>query len=216
MSRFNDYAKRADAAAKAAFKEYREAERAYREAEKKVNSIPKGTNGVLPKYQADHARAQADFYEKRDAYKAAHNKFINSENVLAGIRRELAAEINEAYAADPAAMDSNTIELLKSGVLNADEYVRMFEKAENEGNHTMARMIGKYADDAAAAITDRNGRNDPNALLLRRVAHAGKANDGREYLEAFDSIANVYHRCTRNGALIDSWDDLVGEVVSDF
>lgn len=99
MSRFNKYARRLDEEAKKAFEEYRKAEREYHEAEKKVNSYPKGLYGVVPQYQAEHARAQADFFEKRDAYKAAHSKFKGGSKVLSDIRSELEEAVNSVYAA---------------------------------------------------------------------------------------------------------------------
>lgn len=216
MSKFNKYARQADEAAKAAFKEYREAEAAYREAQKKVESYPKNFNGVMPQYQAEHARAQADFYEKRDAYTAARNKFTNSKALFADIRKDLEADIEGIYKADPASMDSNTLELMKSGILTGSEYADLLEKAQDAENYTMVRLIGKYARDAAQARGDRFGQNDSEARLLRMVDETSRASDGSVYLDTFDQIVSVYDRCTNNTGLIDKWDGLVGDAVAEF
>lgn len=216
MSRFNKYARRLDEEAKKAFEEYRKAEREYHEAEKKVNSYPKGLDGVVPQYQAEHARAQADFFEKRDAYKAAHSKFKGGSKVLSDIRSELEEAVNSVYAADPEKMDANTLELIRSGILNADEYTKLLEKAQSTENYTMCRLIGRYAADAAAARADKFGNNDPEARQLRAVAAEGNTSNGSEYLDAFDSLANVFDRCTNNTALIDSWDSIVSEAIEEF
>lgn len=216
MSRFNEYARRLNHEAKKAFAEYRKAEHDYHEAEQTVNSFPKGIDGVYPKYQAEHARARARFYEMRTAYNAAYNKFRSMSKVFLDIRNELEEAINNVYAADPTEMDTNALELIRSGILNADEYTKLMEKAQSTDNFTMARLIGKYAADAADAIADKNGSNDPEARQLRAVAAEGSTSNGREYLDAFDSLVNVFDRCTNNTALIDRWDSIVSETIEEF
>ena len=42
-----------------------------------------------------------------------------------------------------------TLELLRSGIMSADEYSRLIDAAASNGNHTMVRLIAKNAADMA-------------------------------------------------------------------
>ena len=118
---------------------------------------------VDAQYAAKSARAQADFLEAKEAYRKAKGVLESHKSEIAALRKELVAELDDHYAADPAALDSNTLELLKSGVLKANEYAKLMDKAQAAGNHTMARMIGKYAADAAEEGGNKYGQNSEQA-----------------------------------------------------
>ena len=132
------------------------------------------------------------------------------------MRGELAAEIESAYSVDPAQLDNNTLELLKSGILSGSEYAKLLNAAQAAGNPTMVRLIGKYAQDAADAAATKYGQSDRAAAELRAVAYQSKANTGSAHLEAFDYLADVYRRCTNNPAMIGHWDELTAEAVQNF
>ena len=216
MTKFNSYARKLDEQAKAAFKEYREAEAAYKKADKERSRYPQKAGYVTPEYAAKSARAQADFLEARQAFETARRKFRDSDTQFKGMRKELEAAINDAYSADPAHLDANTMELLKSGIMTSHDYNKLLEQARADNNPTMVRIIGKYADNAAKARGEKYGQNDHEAQALRATVYNSKTYTGDDRLEAFDTMVNVYHRCTKNPAMIDKWDGLLGETIEAF
>jgi hypothetical protein len=70
------------------------------------------------------------------------------------LRKELVAAVDEAFRVDPAQIESATLELLKCGICTPDEYGVLLNKAATAGNVNMARLIGKYAENAAAAAQE--------------------------------------------------------------
>ena len=216
MSKFNSYAKRLDEQAKAAFKAYRDAEAAYKKAEAKAKEYPQRNGFVNADYAAKCARAQADFLEAKQAYETARRTFRDSDTQFNAMRKELAAAIDDAYSADPAQLDSNTLELLKSGILTGSEYTKLLEQAKAASNATMVRMIGKYAGDAAKARGESHGMNDREAQALRVAEYNSRSYTGGDRLQAFDNMVELYHRCTNNPAMIDHWDEFTAETVENF
>jgi len=216
MSKFNSYAKKVDEMAKAAFEAYRKAETAYKKAEEKARQYPQRNGFVDAEYAAKSARAQADFLEAKQAYEAAKRTFRDSETQFNGMRNELAAAIEDAYSADPAQLDTATLELLKSGILNAGEYTKLLEQAKAASNPTMVRMIGKYAGDAAKARGESHGMNDREATALRMAEYNSRSYTGGDRLQAFDNMVELYHRCTNNPGMIDHWDEFTAETVENF
>ena len=208
MSKFNSYGKKVNEIATAAFEEYRKAEKAYKAAEETARKYPQRHGTIDAQYAAKSARAQADFLEAKEAFKKAKEAFSSHNKEIAALRKELAAEIDDHYAADPAALDGNTLELLKSGVLKASEYSRLMSKAQSDGNYTMARMISKYASDAAAEMGKRYGDNSAEAREMRAISYAAQQNNGGDTMARFDLMADVYSRATNNPGMIDHWAEL--------
>ena len=216
MSQFNSYARKLDEQAKAAFKAYRDAEAAYKKSEAKANEYPRRNGFVNADYAAKCARAQADFLEAKQAYETARRTFRDSDTQFNAMRKELAAAIDDAYSAAPAQLDSNTLELLKSGILTGSEYTKLLEQAKAASNATMVRMIGKYAGDAAKARGESHGMNDREAQALRVAEYNSRSYTGGDRLEAFDNMVSLYHRCTNNPGMIDHWDEFTAETVENF
>lgn len=217
MGAFNNYAKKLDEIAQKAFSEYREAEAAYRKAEEKAKAYPPQSGITTTDYAAKAARAQADFLEAKAAYENSRRHFGEAEAVtIKELRHELETAVNDAYSADPTKLDSNTLELLKSGILNSREYARLMTAAQAASNPTMVRIIGKYAQDAADAMGAKYGQNDQKTRDLYNVAYQSRAYTGSTYLDNFDVVTDVFNRCTRNPALIDKWDALTGEIINQF
>ena len=216
MSKFNSYAKKLDEQARAAFKAYRDAEAAYKKAEQKAREYPQRNGMVNADYAAKSARAQADFLEAKQAFDAARRAFRDSDTQFNGMRRELAAAIDDAYSADPAQLDTATLELLKSGILTGSEYAKLLEQAKAASNPTMVRMIGRYAGEAAKARGESHGMNDREATALRMAEYNSRSYTGGDRLQAFDNMVELYHRCTNNPAMIDHWDEFTAETVENF
>ena len=216
MSKFNSYARKVDEIAKAAFEDYRKAEQAYKKAEEQARKYPQRHGMVDAQYAAKSARAQADFLEAKQAFDAARRAFRDSDTQFNGMRRELAAAIDDAYSADPAQLDTATLELLKSGILTGSEYAKLLEQAKAASNPTMVRMIGRYAGEAAKARGESHGMNDREATALRMAEYNSRSYTGGDRLQAFDNMVELYHRCTNNPAMIDHWDEFTAETVENF
>lgn len=211
MSKFNTYIRQINDIAAEAFDEYNAAKNAVDAAESKRNAYPR-KNGMGYEYAAKSARFEAEYQEAKATLEAfKRNGFYNHRKRMDEVRNAFIAEIGNAFAADPAQLDMATIELMKSGILNASEYSRLMDKAINDGNHTMARMIAQHAKAAADSTDDRE-----DAAAFRAVAYKGNGMNGNNYIEAFDFVTSLYDRCSRNPALYSKWDELAGEVIENF
>lgn len=211
MGKFYNYAQRMNEIAHATFAEYREKSDAVKAAESRCNAYPR-RSGADPSYMAKSARAEADLAEARAQFEhCRRHLFEEQRRDIAVIRAELVEALNKEYAADPSKVDMQTLELLRSGIMSADEYSRLIDAAASNGNHTMVRLIAKNAADMAEKATDADV-----ARSYRLVSHRGKGNDGNEYLQAFDFLADTFNRCERNFALSTKWDELTSPVVESF
>ena len=213
MGNYNKYATKVNEIAKASFAEYRKAEAAYKQAAEKYQQFPERASGMVgAQYAANRARAEADYLEAKAAFDQAKRAMETHVSEIAALRKDLAAELADHYAADPAALDSGTLELLKSGILKTNEYVKLMNEAQAAGNYTMARLIAKYASDAAADVMKRYGENDQRARELRAIGYMADNNNGENVLAAFDVMADVYKRAASNPGMIDHWSELTAEV----
>ena len=211
MSRFNSYAKRMNEIANAAFAEYREKEAAVKSAESRYNAYPR-RNGADPAYLARSARAEADLCEARNAFdQMRRHLFDDKRKEIAAVREELEKAVFDAFAADPKSVDMNTLALMNSGILTAAEYNRLIDASTAAGNHTMVRLLAQSAKDRADKVNDSD-----TAREYRLVAQKGKGANGREFLEAFDYMGDVFNRCERNFSLAGKWDELTADVVENF
>lgn len=211
MSKFNNYAKKLNEIANGTFEEYRRAEAAVKSAESRYNAYPR-RSGADPAYMAKSARAEADLAEARNAFdQMRRHLFDDKRREIAAVRAELEKAVFDAFAADPKSVDGNTLALMNSGIMTADEYSRLIDSAIASGNFTMTRLLAKSAADMAEKVTDSDV-----ARSYRLVSHKGKGMDGREYLQAFDFLTDTFNRCERNFALSTKWDELTSPVVDSF
>ena len=211
MSKFNNYARKLNEIANATFEEYRRAEAAVKSAESRYNAYPR-RNGADPAYMAKSARAEADLAEARNAFdQMRRHLFDDKRREIAAVRAELEKAVFDAFAADPKAVDMNTLALMNSGILTAAEYNRLIDASTAAGNHTMVRLLAQSAKDRADKVNDSD-----TAREYRLVAQKGKGANGREFLEAFDYMGDVFNRCERNFSLAGKWDELTADVVENF
>ena len=211
MGKFNNYAKKLNEIANATFTEYREKSDAVKSAESRHNAYPR-RNNADPAYMAKSARAEADLAEARNAFEQMRRHlFDDKRREIAAVRAELEKAVFDAFAADPKSVDNNTLALMNSGIMTANEYSRLIDSAIASGNYTMTRLLAKSAADMAEKVNDSDV-----ARSYRLVSHKGKGVDGREYLQAFDFLTDTFNRCERNFALSTKWDELTSPVVDSF
>lgn len=213
MGKFRSYADRVNEIAQTAFAAYQAAEAEQKRAEAEVKEYPQRSSGnVTPEYVARSARAQADLLEAREKLHTAQLNMNAGVGDIAGIRRELAAALQGEFCADPSEVDSATLELLKTGILDANEYETLYSKATTT---TMQRLIAHYAGLAAEDAAKRYGERDRRAMELRAVS-THSSDGASDKLNQFDVLAYAFQRTANNPSMIDYWGELTADVIEAF
>ncbi len=215
MKTYYEYAKRLNEKAKEAFELYESAQKDLTRAEQIRKEYPLANGSTTAAYAAKSARAQADYLEARENLRAAQNALRARTSDFKALRDKLSADISEEFTANPQQLDTNTLELLKAGILKADEYSSFLNAALANNNHTMARLIGKYAAAAAENAAQIYGENGSEAVKLRAISYQSRTNAADEYMKAFDYLIDVYSRCANNPPMIEKWEELTGSVIEE-
>lgn len=214
MSEFNHFAKELDAAFRTARSEYTAV---YDELTKaKENASAAGLDAV---------KKQISTLQLQEAEKKMRQETGRIWSVFdakaADLRRALEKEVQASKCVDPTAVDAAGVELMKSGILTADDYYSLAEKYDE--NVTMLRLLSKYAVDAA---TDADNRKDRAALtVLSREC----ANGTGKTLKAWDDLMTTVNYCSGRGGdgsrrqtpgvvahMGEWWDQLSGEIIENF
>ena len=204
MSKYKIYGQRADELARAAFKKVTDTAAALEKAENQARVYPQRSGMVDANYAAKSARAQADLLEAKQAHEQAKRELQNIDRELANIRAELERELAKDNRADPDAVDAATMDLLKSGILNTEDYIGLIER--HSGNRTMQRLIKGYAMTAADSMSNTQDRQKLKALAM-------SMNTDSDTLHNFDVIAEVCHRAANNTGMIQHYDSLTAEAL---
>lgn len=213
MSKFQSYANRVNEMAQASFAEYEKAEAELKRAEAKAKEYPERSGGVVTaEYMARAARAKADLLDARGALHTAQMNMNARSSDIAAIRKELDAALRDEYAARADEVDMPTLELMKTGILSADEYARLLQSATNT---TMQRVIRHYAAQAAVDLAKKYGDSDQRAREMRAVSY--DLHDGiSEKLGQMDALAEIYQRTANNPGMIGHWGELTGQIIEQF
>ena len=214
MSEFNHFAKELDAAFRTARSEYAEV---YGELTKaKENASAAGLDAVNQQI----ATLQLQEAETKMRQEAARI-WTEFDAKAAELRGALEKEVQTSNLADPSAIDSNAVELMKTGVLTVDDYFSFADRYD--GNPTMLKLIGHYAKEAADSTDDRKDRVALTVLAQDCAKGTGKA------LKAWDSMMTAANYCSGRGgsgnrrptpgvtlSVGEWWDQLSGEIVENF
>lgn len=190
MSKWNNYAKKLDAA-------FREAQRAYEAEVAKLNAAQKARDDAFtysPEWaqgiaasleQAKRQTAAIALQAAQEAFtKAARQIMDDYRGSVESLKQELSQAVSAATLVDPAAVDANALALLNSGIMKAADYRHMLDQFAD--NPTMRRMIGKYAGGAAAAACDN--RQESTAL---RAVHIEAGRDSYSVIDTFNALADA-------------------------
>lgn len=212
MSKYAEYAKELDAA----FKTAREA---YEAARKKYEAVKdKKTSGKTLKDVLSQNLERESWY----IFKAEReNIWGEFDSICADLKNKMQEEINAGNRANPDEVDNNAVDLMKSGILNANDYYGLADKYADNG--TMLRLIGTYAKEASAEATNRAEREALNALVAE--CRDGVTKPLREWSELI-SIANY---CTGRGlsgqretstnhtkSMMQWWEQLTEKIIAEF
>lgn len=211
MSELNIYAQRLNELAQKTFAEYNETETAFNNAQETVREYPRRVGAVTPEYAAKSARAEANFVEAKAKWDKL--RYTRSESLMQEvktIRRELSEAAAQKYGASSESVNMQTVELLKSDILRPGEYIDLINKAKSDNNFTMARLISKYALEAADKF------NGAEATLLKGAALEAAQINENPHMQAFDTAVEVFKKCLNNTRLIPHWNELTSEFIENF
>lgn len=214
MSKYNSIARELDSAFKAARTEYTTAYNAIESARQAANEAG-----------ADALKKQIAALQLQEAEKKMRQETGRIWSVFDAkaveLRHTLEKELQTNSLADPTAIDSNAVELIKTGVLTVDDY---FGFADRYGeNPTMLKLIGHYAKKAADSADDRKDRAALTVLAQDCAKGTGKT------LKAFDELLTAANYCSGRGgngtrsttpgvtiSMGEKWDELTADAVRDF
>lgn len=214
MSEFNHFAKELDAAFRTARSEYAAV---YEELTKaKENASAAGLDAV--KRQIATLQLQEAEKKMRQETERIWSVF---DAKAAELRSALEEEVQTSNLADPSAIDSNAVELMKTGVLTVDDYFGFADRYD--GNPTMLKLIGHYAKEAADSADDRKDKVALTVLAQDCAKGTGKT------LKAWDSMMTAANYCSGRGgsgnrrttpgvtlSMGEWWEQLSGEIVENF
>lgn len=212
MSRFTSYAEKANGIAKDVIAKYSKAEKNYQSALSMAKKYPQRQGVVNAEYAAKAARAHADKMEAEAKMKAARQEMEEAKKGLAEVRKQLSAEVYDYFRADPAEVDMSTVELLKSGILKPAEYATLADNARKNKNFTVARLIARYAEEAAEAAHKRGNEDDASTLM--GAAAIGNQDGGKPIMESFDALMKIYQMTCENPTMAGKWDELTGPLIA--
>ena len=186
MSKYNQYAKRLDTAFKTAREEYMEAWNKLQAAQK-ANTDAQAWRAETYRGENDlrRQRARAQLLEAEHTFKAAESRvWAEFDRQKEEIRRDLESEVRATSTVDPDAIDTNALELLKSGILTADDIFSMVDKYDS--NITMLRLISKTAKELA------DDKNTDTATCGQLYMLCSRIRNGRNStMRNFDDLVEI-------------------------
>lgn len=223
MSKFNTYARQLDAAFKTARDKYAEAYSSLVQA-RQADTDAKAwrPNDTAEDKQLRTAEAALNLNKADAEFKIADGRIWSEfDSKRKELRKELEKDVQKNSLANPDAIDSNALELLKSGVLTSDDYAAFMEKYDS--NPTMLRVISKYALDAS-----ENADDTKDAVALRILSDNCKTGMGT-VLRDWNELEGVASYCSGRGGssrtAIDPthiismgkwWEELAGQAIENF
>ena len=194
MSKYNEYAQRLDVAFKTAREEYMEAwnqlqaaQKAERDAQAWRAETYRGENDLR------RQRAKAELLEAEHTFKATESRvWAEFDRQKEAIRRELESDVRASSTVDPDAIDANALELLKSGILTADDVFSLVNKYD--ANVTMLRLISKHAKELA---DDKNTDAKTRGQLYVLCSQIG--NGKNSTMRNFSDLVEISNYCSGRG-----------------
>ena len=224
MSKYNEYAQRLDVAFKTAREEYMEAwnqlqaaQKAERDAQAWRAETYRGENDLR------RQRAKAELLEAEHTFKATESRvWAEFDRQKEAIRRDLESDVRASSTVDPDAIDANALELLKSGILTADDVFSLVNKYD--ANVTMLRLISKHAKELA---DDKNTDAKTRGQLYVLCSQIG--NGKNSTMRNFSDMVEISNYCSGRGgggtqrttpahtvAMAGKWEELASTAVENF
>lgn len=225
MSQYNKYAQRLDTAFKTAREEYMEAWNQLQAAQK-ANTDAQAWRAETYRGENDlrRQRAKAELLEAEHTFKATESRvWAEFDRQKEAIRRDLESDVRASSTVDPDAIDANALELLKSGILTADDIFSMVNKYDS--NLTMLRLISKTAKELA---DDKQHTDTKTRGLLYTLCNQ-IGNGKNSTMRNFDDLVEISNYCSGRGgggtqrttpahtvAMAGKWEELASTAVENF
>ena len=225
MSQYNKYAQRLDTAFKTAREEYMEAWNQLQAAQK-ANTDAQAWRAETYRGENDlrRQRAKAELLEAEHTFKATESRvWAEFDRQKEAIRRDLESDVRASSTVDPDAIDANALELLKSGILTADDIFSMVNKYDS--NLTMLRLISKTAKELA----DDKQHTDAKTRGLLYTLCNQIGNGKNSTMRNFDDLVEISNYCSGRGgggtqrttpahtvAMAGKWEGLASTAVENF
>lgn len=224
MRQYNKYAQRLDTAFKTAREEYMEAWNQLQAAQK-ANTDAQAWRAETYRGENDlrRQRAKAALLEAEHTFRAAESRvWAEFDRQKEAIRRDLESEVWASSTVDPDAIDANALELLKSGILTADDVFSLVDKYDS--NITMLRLISKTAKELA---DDKNTDAKTRGQLYVLCSQIG--NGKNSTMRNFSDLVEISNYCSGRGgggtqrttpahtvAMAGKWEELASTAVENF
>lgn len=224
MSQYNKYAQRLDTVFKTAREEYMEAWNQLQSAQK-ANTDAQAWRAETYRGENDlrRQRATAALLEAEHTFRAAESRvWAEFDRQKEAIQRDLESEVRASSTVDPDAIDANALELLKSGILTAEDVFSLVDKYDN--NITMLRLISKTAKELAD-----NKNTDAKTRGQLYVLCSQIGNGKNSTMRNFSDLVEISNYCSGRGgggtqrttpahtvAMAGKWEDLSGKAVANF
>lgn len=225
MSQYNKYAQRLDTAFKTAREEYMEAWNQLQAAQK-ANTDAQAWRAETYRGENDlrRQRAKAELLEAEHTFKATESRvWAEFDRQKEAIRRDLESDVRASSTVDPDAIDANALELLKSGILTADDIFSMVNKYDS--NLTMLRLISKTAKELA----DDKQHTDAKTRGLLYTLCNQIGNGKNSTMRNFDDLVEISNYCSGRGGggtqrttpahtvtMAGKWEELASTAVENF
>lgn len=223
MSKYNTYARQLDAAFRTARDEYAKSYaelQAAQQANEDAGAWRPDDDAANKQLRV--ATTALELNKAEAAFKITETKvWPEFDARCKELRKELEKDVQKDGLANPDAIDANTVELLKAGVLTVEDYYSLAERYE--GNSTMLRLLGKYALDESIASGDIK-----EAAALRMLSDNCK-NGAGAVLRAWNELEGLASYCSgrggnRNAATSPDmvvsmgkwWEELAGQSIENF
>lgn len=168
-------------------------------------------------------RAKAELLEAEHTFKATESRvWAEFDRQKEAIRRELESDVRASSTVDPDAIDANALELLKSGILTADDVFSLVNKYD--ANVTMLRLISKHAKELA---DDKNTDAKTRGQLYVLCSQIG--NGKNSTMRNFSDLVEISNYCSGRGgggtqrttpahtvAMAGKWEELASTAVENF
>ena len=169
-------------------------------------------------------RAKAELLEAEHTFKATESRvWAEFDRQKEAIRRDLESDVRASSTVDPDAIDANALELLKSGILTADDIFSMVNKYDS--NLTMLRLISKTAKELA----DDKQHTDAKTRGLLYTLCNQIGNGKNSTMRNFDDLVEISNYCSGRGgggtqrttpahtvAMAGKWEELASTAVENF
>ena len=214
MSQYNHFAKDLDTAFKEAREKYTAA---YNAVEQTRKAMQDAGQDALKRQIATLQLQEAENKMRTETARI----WTAFDAKAADFRRALEKEVQTSNLADPSAIDSNAVELMKTGVLTVDDYFSFADRYSE--NSTMLKLIGHFAREAAGSADDRKDKAALTVLAQDCAKGTGKT------LKAWDSMMTAANYCSGRGgsgnrrptpgvtlSMGEWWEQLSGEIIENF